>query len=265
MIFLACIALLFGETMVLMRLLPGHRSLRDMLDIVGPVPLLRHALGDRSWLRPLVLAAGVLVAAAMVVGTSAAHQGSGAAAAPRIDLVQFPAAIPGWRGVQAGLSSDVPRVLAADDYLLATYNAVEGADSAVNLFVAYYGDQTDGRAVHSPQVCLPGDGWETTSFQTIRVQSANGAVLPVNRAVIQKGLSRALVYYWFDGRGRRVTNEYAAKWYILWDGITRRRTDGALVRLVTPLGGIGDEAAADARMVRFLDGIEPKLAVHIPH
>ncbi|NBR30324.1 MAG: EpsI family protein, partial [Betaproteobacteria bacterium] len=144
------------------------------------------------------------------------------------------------------------------------YNPVEGAGASVNLFVAYYANQTDGRAVHSPQICLPGDGWETANFRTTQVQPDSGAVMPVNRAVIQKGLSRALVYYWFDGRGRRVTNEYLAKWYILWDGITRRRTDGALVRVVTPLAGVGDEVAADERLRSFLGSIDPKLPVHIP-
>ena len=263
-IFLACIALLFGETLLLMRLLRTRRPLRDMLDVSGPPPNLRALSHERAWAGPLASATGLLIAGAVTLGAATLANDANAVP-PRLDLIQFPTSIQGWRGEQTGLSSEVLRVLAADDYVLATYKPTEGGGEAVNLFIAYYANQTDGRAVHSPEVCLPGDGWETTSFTTVQVQPAAGAVMPVNRAVIQKGLSRALVYYWFDGRGRRVTNEYLAKWYILWDGIMRRRTDGALVRLVTPLAGAGDEAAADARLLRFLDSVEPKFAVHVPH
>ena len=74
----------------------------------------------------------------------------------------------------------------------------------------------------------------------------------VNRAVIQKGTSRQLVYYWFEQRGKRMTNDYLAKASVVWDSLTRGRSDGALVRFVTPLAPGETEAGAEARLQGFM-------------
>ena len=74
----------------------------------------------------------------------------------------------------------------------------------------------------------------------------------VNRAVIQKGMSKQLVYYWFEQRGQRMTNDYAAKFSVVWDSLTRGRSDGALIRFVTPINPGETEADADARLQRFM-------------
>ena len=66
--------------------------------------------------------------------------------------------------------------------------------------------------------------------------TVQGSPLAVNRVQIAKGDHRQLVYYWFQQRGRVVTNEYLVKWYLLWDALTKNRTDGALVRLVVNVG-----------------------------
>ena len=72
-----------------------------------------------------------------------------------------------------------------------------------------------------------------------------GQPLRVNRALIQYGPQRQLVYYWFQQRGRVITNEYLVKWYLFWDSLTRNRSDGALVRLTVPLPEGSVEAQAD--------------------
>jgi EpsI family protein len=57
----------------------------------------------------------------------------------------------------------------------------------------------------------------------------------VNRVEIQKGDDRQLVSYWFQEQGRVLTNEYLVKLFIVWDALTRNRTDGALGRQTTVL------------------------------
>jgi hypothetical protein len=47
------------------------------------------------------------------------------------------------------------------------------------------------------------------------------------------------------------------------DSLTRGRTDGGLVRLITPIGA-GGEAAADARLAGFLAAIADRLPRHLP-
>ena len=88
--------------------------------------------------------------------------------------------------------------------------------------------------------------------------------LPVNRLLIKKGDYKQLVYYWFDQRGRKITNEYLVKWYLFWDALTRNRTDGSLVRLTTSLSPGEDPAVADARLVSFMKEVEPVITQYIP-
>jgi len=61
-----------------------------------------------------------------------------------------------------------------------------------------------------------------------------------------------------------ITNEYLVKWYIFWDGLTRNRSDGALVRLTTVLPPGGDEAAADRRLVDFARAVSGPLEQYVP-
>ena len=121
---------------------------------------------------------------------------------------------------------------------------------AVNLYAAYYGSQRKGASVHSPRTCLPGGGWQIADFaqHTVDGASVNGQPLRVNRALIKMGDAAQLVYYWFQQRGRVMTNEYLVKWYLFQDALLRGRTDGALVRLTTFVPPGGDLGAADARL-----------------
>jgi EpsI family protein len=151
------------------------------------------------------------------------------------------------------------------DYLLRDYIAAR-EPVGINFYIAYYASQRKGEAVHSPRSCIPGDGWQIEALSQVPVdgvETAHGPLV-VNRAVIAKGPLRQVVYYWFAQRGRHMTNEYWVKWYLFWDGMTRNRTDGALVRLVTPLGRDEDPDAADRRLSEFLRLVYPQLDKYVP-
>ena len=102
----------------------------------------------------------------------------------------------------------------------------------MNLYMAYYDRQKSGEAAHSPKSCIPGDGWQIKDSRNININDIATAGKPfsLNRLFIQKGEYSQLVYYWFQQRGRVITNEYLVKWYLFWDALTKNRTDGALVR-----------------------------------
>ncbi|MBT8459773.1 MAG: EpsI family protein, partial [Boseongicola sp.] len=127
-------------------------------------------------------------------------------------------------------------------------------------------NQTEGEGIHSPEVCLPVGGWEIFSIDPYEVDLSGTeyGVFELNRAVIQKGQNKQLVYYWFEQRGTRMTNDFSAKLSVLWDGVTRGRTDGALVRFTTPIGAQESEAAADARIMELMRETLPKLPRFIP-
>lgn len=112
---------------------------------------------------------------------------------------------------------------------------------AYSIYVGYYERQIRGRTIHSPKNCLPGSGWEALTSDTVIVQTASGPVT-VNRYLLQRGQARALVLYWYQGRGRVESNEYAVKWDLLRDSALRRRSDEALVRVLVPVTGTEEDA-----------------------
>jgi EpsI family protein len=121
--------------------------------------------------------------------------------------------------------------------------------------------------VHSPRSCLPGGGWQLRGFaqRTLPNVRVNGQPIPVNRSVVELGEQRELVYYWFQQRGRAMTNEFEVKWALFSDALTRHRTDGALIRLITPLPPGADEAAADRRLTGIAAQIAPTLPRYVPN
>jgi EpsI family protein len=170
-----------------------------------------------------------------------------------------------WSGSVASLEPDTARVLGANDYINATYTA-PGELGYVNFFAAWYQKQTEGSGLHSPAVCLPVGGWEVSSIDPTPI-SLPGTVygdFEVNRAVIQKGLSKQLVYYWFEQRGKRMTNDYLAKISVVWDSLTMGRSDGAMIRFVTPIQEGETVADADARMQRLMAVALLKLPRFVP-
>ena len=120
----------------------------------------------------------------------------------------------------------------------------------VRKFSAWYADQSVGSGIHSPEVCLPVGGWEVVSIGAVAVTGADGVPVQVNRAVIQKGLERMIVHYWFAQRGTRMTSAFDVKLSVIRDGLTTGRRDGALVRLTTPVMRGETDSDAEARLIR---------------
>ena len=182
----------------------------------------------------------------------------------RTSFADFPTQVGDWVGRRDSLQGIYLDALHLDDYVLADFSASDG--SSVNFYSAYYESQDNTRAIHSPHDCIPGGGWEIVEFAR-RMFPATGttAAFPVNRAIVQLGNHRQIVYYWFDERGRKITSEYVARWFLFWDALTRHRTDGALVRFVATVPAGADESEIDARIVRLATRIEPMLNRYVPN
>ena len=88
--------------------------------------------------------------------------------------------------------------------------------------------------------------------------------LSANRVLIRLGDSQQLVYYWFHQRDRNITNEYLVKWFIFWDALTRNRTDGSLIRLVTPVIESEGVDVADQRIIALIRDSDPVRAYFLP-
>ena len=169
-----------------------------------------------------------------------------------------------WTGRREALEAIYLDQLMLDDYYLG--NFTRGTEPPINYYIAWYDSQRAGRSAHSPRSCLPGGGWQIKSFtqRALPGVRAGRDALRVNRALIQLGKQQQLVYYWFQQRGRVITNEYVVKWYLFWDALTRNRTDGALVRLVVAMPPGGTATAADRQLTEFAAAAATTLAPYIP-
>ena len=262
-IFVGCLALLLLEMWLLLRLSGSRRSLRDALSLELPA---RTPAGQPRAPRPIPAsgwAAAVLLLAAVVPALTLPERVEAVPA--REDFADFPLQFAGWSGHRARLEPEYIQTLRFTDYLLADYDRPGGG--IVNLYVAYYASQRKGESVHSPRGCLPGGGWVIEQLGERRVPgvTVGGQPLRVNRALISHGSDRDVVYYWFQQRGRVLTNEYLVKWYLFWDSLTRNRTDGSLVRLIAPVPLGGETARADALLEEFARAAQPQLASYLPN
>ena len=187
----------------------------------------------------------------------------------RISLSLFPMQLGEWQGVQRPPFTDrVLEVLGLDDYLTRYYR--NGNRDIVDLYIGYWQSQQQGGAIHSPQNCLPGSGWEPVSqgILTFADPRTPGAPpLNVNRYMIRKGTDRQLVIYWYQIRGRIVGSEYWSKIYLVLDAARYNRTDAALVRLVVPVpnGSPEAEARAESQAIAFANLMLPQLGAFLPN
>ena len=176
---------------------------------------------------------------------------------------QFPMAVGEWKGATEVMDQKYLDVLKFSDYILADYINPQG--KSVSFYVSYFQDQRKGESIHSPETCLPGGGWEFKVSGTKQLALAGGKEpLPLNRGFIEKNGAKELMYFWFPMRGRVVTNLYQIKLYNFWDALTKQRTDGALVRIITPLYPDEKLEDAEARLQGFTREIVPKLDGFLP-
>ena len=143
-------------------------------------------------------------------------------------LDKIPNQLAGWTGTDD--SPLAPRILRSLDATAVLSRTYRRMDRGVTLFVAYYAKQKAGESMHSPKYCLPGGGWEPLETSMVVVPTGNGGA-SINKYVLQMGGVRTLVLYWYQSPGRVIASEYAGKTLLFWDGLTRRRSGGSIVRL----------------------------------
>jgi len=186
----------------------------------------------------------------------------------RMSFDAFPMTLQDWRAtVDPPLSEDILKVLGVDDYLSRVYYRADGA--AVGLYMGFYGSQRQGDTIHSPLNCLPGAGWEPVKEGRLTINNVDGAGrdVTVNRYVVQKGLDRQLVLYWYQSHGRIVASEYTSKLLLINDAIRINRTDGSMVRVIAPIPvSAQDEGAAAEKLAEsFVRVLFPQLPAYLPN
>ena len=193
---------------------------------------------------------------------------------PRASLSSLPLQIGGWTGTDDPLDKQTLDILGPGEFLMRDYQLASPPQPQaetqpqpepwINLYVAYFPTQKAGDTIHSPNHCLPGAGWVPTSREVVRLTRPDGSSFPVNRYVVAKTGERQLVLYWFQAHGRAVASDYWAKYYLVSDSVRMNRSDGALVRLMTPMLDGESPDAAQARMMKLGSQFLPLLDSCIP-
>lgn len=263
-IFMICVAFLFGLATLMQRFSANPRPLAETIDLDF------EGFGEQLRRVFSVVPSAALIFAVAVVGATAI--GWHAINAPELSnperrpFALFPRDLDGRTGAGAVLDPEVERVLDATDYMSITYSDPKEAVNA-NLFIAYYASLTEGTGVHSPEVCMPGGGWEMAqvgpSTRTLQVDGAPRQIT-LNRAIIQNGQSQQLVYYWFDRGGQKLTSDWELKIRAIVDRIRHGRNDGALVRFITPILPGEAVSSAEARLDGLLGDVLPILGEYLP-
>ena len=171
---------------------------------------------------------------------------AGEARVSRQPLKDFPAQLGSWRqmGNDIRFDQEIEKILRADDYISRNF---EANGRVASFYVGYYGTQRTGATYHSPLNCLPGSGWTMSDGARVTITpTGGGAPFEANLYVVANANDRALMIYWYQGRGRAVASEYWGKIYTVVDSVRRRRSDGAMVRIMVPLGESKDLAQQGA-------------------
>ncbi len=261
-VFMSSFALLFVEAWLLHRLGRNRQAFSTVLGFEMPAPTPKGTAIQYWRFSPAFVAAGIIVLSTALVYAVLPQRSE--FIPNRDDFVSFPLSFNGWHGSVNILEKEYRDILKLDDHIMADFR--KDQSDVVNFYVAYYDSQRKGASAHSPRSCMPGGGWRIQDLSQVALDGVRMSDQPlrVNRVLIQKDQARQLVYYWFQQRGRVITNEYLVKWYLFWDSLTRNRSDGALVRLTLPLPPSRTQAQADQLLSLFAADISSALERYIP-
>jgi EpsI family protein len=208
---------------------------------------------------PFVVLTVALIAQALILRAVSRPEN----VAPPPPLSGFPLQVEGWKLAQEGyVDAETREVLKADDLLSRTYYR-PGDRSPLNLFIASFLSQRNGKAPHSPKNCLPGAGWVQDTAETLSLEVPVMGTIEVNHYIVSNRESRSDVMYWYQSHNRVVASEYKAKLFVMADAVRYNRTDTALVRVTSPVLDRQDDPAKKAN-IEFIQAVFPVVLQYMP-
>jgi len=259
-IFMITLGVLLGEIWALKTLFPEAQKVKSIQEEKRAVSVSKEASKQSAYLRqPQFIVSVVLLGLTLVLSKGVEFR---EAVPMSRSFSEFPMKIGGWEGHRQQMEKQIIDALNFSDYIMADYTDKDGR--SLNFYVAYYESQRKGESIHSPATCLRGGGWNFQRSGAGEVPLKDGSSLPVNQALIEKAPTRQLSYYWFPSRDRILTNAFQMKWYNFWDALTRQRTDGALVRVITMIYLDENLDEVEKRIKSFIADVQPVLKTFLP-
>lgn len=258
LIFMITLAMLLLEIWILNRLFPEPKKNKTETGAAGVQPAWKVA--DRKVLKyPGFILSVVLLGATLAVARGVEFRES---VPMKKSFREFPMQVGQWSGSRQLMEPRFIESLDLTDYIMADFKDETG--KAVNFYVAYYESQRKGASIHSPETCFMGGGWQFRKTGQASMILSSGEQIPMNRAVIEKKPVRQVSYFCFPFRNRILTNAFEMKWFNFWDALTRQRTDGALIRVITPVHPDETSVQAEERLKVFIKDIYPVLSEFLP-
>lgn len=205
--------------------------------------------------KPFVVLCGLILSAILFI-----NFGGTVRPIPLIQpLENFPQVIGSFKRIGSqSFNQAVLETAGMDEYIMWQYQNAQGY--ILGLYIGYYQDQIEGGIIHSPKHCMPGSGWEPFQMKVVEATAADGKNYTITRMVMQKGGDKQIAHYWFQGRGRVIANEYGDRAWMIWDSITRKRSDESLVRITGPGNGEQDIQ----KQMEFIGALLPELSRFLP-
>jgi EpsI family protein len=268
-IFLFCLPLLLIEIKILKKLVPDASNnaskssiIKEQFSSSNASATIKNIPRYTAYRKLIYVVAATLLVSTLIFSQTVEFQEK---IPSKKSLDQFPLEVADWSAEgRQSLDNQFLKKLNLSEYIMTDYKNGEGKE--VNFYVAYYESQSRGKSIHSPETCLPASGWRSDQSGTIRIitDAGNSGIISVSRKVIRYNSSKQIIYFWFSQRGRILTNMYELKLYNFWDALTKQRTDGALIRLITPVYRNEKLTDADARLQNFMKDFVPFLEEYIP-
>jgi EpsI family protein len=148
------------------------------------------------------------------------------------------------------------RFIAVDDELVRVYRNSSG--NRVQLYIGYYHRQEVAKELTGDAATALGAAASSLTL------TAESQAFELNEIVRANAATRRGVLFWYDINGRIVSDIYRLKGYTIWDAVTRRRTNGAVVMVAWDgaAGAQSETAREDA--IKFAQALLPVLRRHLP-
>jgi exosortase D (VPLPA-CTERM-specific) len=260
LIFMITLGVLMGEIWLFNKFFPEHQIMEPMENDRDEIPDSEKIIqGEVSLTQPRFVLSVVFLGLTLLLSRGIEFR---EAVPMSRSFNEFPMKVGQWQGKLQVMEKMFIDALDLTDYIMADF--VDENGRGLNFYVAYYESQRKGESIHTPATCLRGGGWEFKEAGDAFVPFDRGGGIPVRRALIQKGPYKQISYYWYPMRGRLLTNVFQMKWYNFWDALTRQRTDGALVRVIAPVGENETISDTEERLQSFVRKMSPVLSEFLP-
>lgn len=258
-VFLLCLLALFG---VIALFCFFSKPKRDPRSALGAPELLPVTPSTTTAVHKKVIFGAITVTPIVVLGLSQVVNVDSLIIPDRKDFDRLATEFSNYRITERPIEPEIAEVLGADDSIV--IDTISDNGDYINIYMAYLEAQRDGRSWHSPRQCMPGGGWEIAQHEIVKSRARDGRKFNYNRLVIQHRDQSQLVYYWYDQRGRKVANEFGMKLWLIFDAVTKHRSDGAMVRLITPIKNDEGVGLAEKRLQAMVEKMEAFLPEYVP-